>query len=209
MKASQQDSLGGKHFHAALVHVKAPFILTPWEISFHSLFFHNLMFTFSTNTYIKNKGRQQGEKPPFKQLGCKKKKKKKENLRVWLDVAPAGRRVERAGVWSGGVQVRGQRGGNEWRQAVLSAVSPWHCLATCQARFAACQAAARDGTGRRRARTRRRGRGGCMRDRWTGVCRSMSGQEDAITGTSKDTLLVHKGAAGVGGCPWQVSGGFA
>ena len=78
MKASQQDSLGGKHFHAALVHVKAPFILTPWEISFHSLFFHNLMFTFSTNTYIKNKGRQQGEKPPFKQLGCKKKKKKRK-----------------------------------------------------------------------------------------------------------------------------------
>lgn len=93
MEASQQDSLGGKHFRAALEHVKAPFILTPWKISFHSLFFHNLTFTFRTNAYIKNKGRQQGEKPPFKQLGCEKKKKP----HVWHDVAPAGRRVERAG----------------------------------------------------------------------------------------------------------------
>lgn len=41
-----------------------------------------------------------------------------------------------------------KKGGNEWRQAVLSAVRLWHCLATCQAQFATCQAGDWDGTGR-------------------------------------------------------------
>lgn len=50
-----------------------------------------------------------------------------------------------------------QKGGNEWRQALFSAVSLWHCLATCQTKFAACQAAACAGTSRRGAQTCRWG----------------------------------------------------
>lgn len=123
-------------------HGKASFI------SSCSLLLYDSISTFSINTYIKIKLDSRDKSCP-----------KNGNLPVWHDVPPAGRWVEWAEVKSGWVQVRGQRGGNEWRQAAVSAASLWHCLATCQAQFAACQAAARDGTGRRWAQTWRRGLG--------------------------------------------------
>lgn len=86
-----------------------------------------------------------------------------------------------------------QREGNEWRQALLSVLSPWHRQATCQAQFAACQAANHDRTGGgSNMKTRAGGAGGTysVRDRWTSVFRSVSGQEEAITGISNDTRLL-------------------
>lgn len=77
------------------------------EISFHGFRYSNCTLGY----------KQQDAEPSFKQLVYKK------ETSVWHDVPPAGRWVEWAEVVLGsGVQVREQRGGNDWRQAVLSAV---------------------------------------------------------------------------------------
>lgn len=93
-------------------------------IQLHSFIHSKQTYTFHTISNIQislsaiNKARQQDAEPPFKQLVSKK------ETCVWHDVPPAGRWVEWAEVVLGsGVQVREQRGGNDWRQAVLSAVS--------------------------------------------------------------------------------------
>lgn len=84
----------------------------------YTLRFLFMISNIQTSLSAVNKARQQDAEPSFKQLVYKK------ETSVWHDVPPAGRWVEWAEVVLGsGVQVREQRGGNDWRQAVLSAVS--------------------------------------------------------------------------------------
>lgn len=95
----------------ALEHEKAPFILyTLRDV------FHNSIFTFSTNTYIKTKPGSGEESLHFNS------KKKEASMSGMMF-------PQQEGWWSGlrfgavGFRSEEQRGGNEWRQPVLSAVS--------------------------------------------------------------------------------------
>lgn len=111
----------------------------------------------------------------FLSCAVRMKTKPKSEASVWHMWWCTSRKVGGQG-W--GVQLRGSgqenRGWNELRQSLLSVVSLRYDLATCQARFAACQAAAglRTGEGFKQMRDWERG--------WTRVCRLVSGFGEAV-----------------------------